>query len=169
MAFRSKTTPVHLCAGLRIPRSAGTSPPNSIRAKRSTHSPEQWLSTALGVSGTAGHENQASRAAAPNLVTAIIILFNCRYLGRVVEAMRRRETAFDNRIIPQLSPLGWGHINITGDYVWSDHLMVDDEGFLPLRIWRLMPPDIPRPDGCGEPLGLGSVMLTMWVSNGDEP
>jgi len=38
------------------------------------------------------------------------------------------------RIIPQLSPLGWDHINITGDYVWSDHLMVDGEGFLPLRI-----------------------------------
>lgn len=81
-----------------------------------------------------GHENQASRAAAPNLVTAAIILFNCRYLGRVVEAMRRRGTAFDERIIPQLSPLGWDHINITGDYVWSDHLMVDGEGFLPLRI-----------------------------------
>jgi len=81
-----------------------------------------------------GHENQASRAAALNLVTAAIILFNCRYLGRVVDAMRRRGTAFDERIIPQLSPLGWDHINITGDYVWSDHLTVDGEGFLPLRI-----------------------------------
>ncbi len=81
-----------------------------------------------------GHENQASRAAALNLVTAAIILFNCRYLGRAVEAMRRRGTAFDERIFPQLSPLGWDHINITGDYVWSDHLMVDGEGFLPLRI-----------------------------------
>jgi TnpA family transposase len=81
-----------------------------------------------------GHENQTSRAAALNLVTAAIILFNCRYIGRAVEAMRQRGTAFNERLISQLSPLGWDHINITGDYVWSDSLVVDSDGFLPLRI-----------------------------------
>lgn len=38
------------------------------------------------------HENQASRAAALNLVTAAIILFDCRYLGRAIDEMRRRGT-----------------------------------------------------------------------------
>jgi TnpA family transposase len=81
-----------------------------------------------------GQENQAIRAAALNLVTAAIILFNCRYLGRAVDARRRQGTPIDERLIPQLSPLGWDHINITGDYVWSDSLPLDSDGFLPLRI-----------------------------------
>lgn len=79
------------------------------------------------------HENQASRAAALNLVTAAIVLFNCRYLGRITEAMRRQGRPFDEKMIPKLSPLGWDHINITGDYVWSDALEVDEEGLLPIR------------------------------------
>lgn len=79
------------------------------------------------------HENQSSRAAALNLVTAAIILFNCRYLGRVIEALRQRGKPFNEQMVPKLSPLGWDHINITGDYVWSDDLAVDDQGFLPLR------------------------------------
>ncbi|WP_331377046.1 Tn3 family transposase [Sinorhizobium chiapasense] len=83
------------------------------------------------------HENQASRAAALNLVTAAIILFNCRYLGRIIQVLRQRGKPFDEQMIPQLSPLGWDHINITGDYVWSDDLAVDDEGFLPLRLGAL--------------------------------
>jgi TnpA family transposase len=81
-----------------------------------------------------GHENQATRASALNLVTAAIILFNCRYLSRVIDAMRHSGMAFDEGLLPQLSPLGWDHINFTGDYVWSDSLAVDADGFLPLRI-----------------------------------
>jgi TnpA family transposase len=81
-----------------------------------------------------GHENQSTRASALNLVTAAIILFNCRYLGRVIDAMRHSGMAFDEGLLPQLSPLGWDHINFTGDYVWSDSLAVDADGFLPLRI-----------------------------------
>ena len=81
-----------------------------------------------------GHENQSTRASALNLVTAAIILFNCRYLGRVIDAMRHSGMAFDEGLLPQLSPLGWDNINFTGDYVWSDSLAVDADGFLPLRI-----------------------------------
>jgi len=93
-----------------------------------------------------GHENQTSRAAALNLVTAAIILFNCRYIGRAVEAMRQRGTAFNERLISQLSPLGWDHINITGDYVWSDSLVVDSDGFrAAAQNWHLIktPPRLP--------------------------
>lgn len=37
-----------------------------------------------------GLDNQQTRAAALNLVTAAIILFNCRYLGAAVEELRRK-------------------------------------------------------------------------------
>ena len=80
-----------------------------------------------------GHENQQTRAAALNLVTAAIILFNCRYLGRAIGEMRSRGLAVDEALIPQLSPLGWDHINLTGDYVWSDRVALDAEGFMPLK------------------------------------
>src|SRR3546814_12034692 len=39
-----------------------------------------------------GLENQQTRAAALNLVTAAIILFHCRYLGHAVEETRRRRS-----------------------------------------------------------------------------
>jgi TnpA family transposase len=80
-----------------------------------------------------GHENQQTRAAALNLVTAAIILFNCRYLGRALGEMRARGMPIDEALIPQLSPLGWDHINLTGDYVWSDALVLDADGCMPLR------------------------------------
>ena len=38
-------------------------------------------------------------------------------------------------LIAQLSPLGWDHINLTGDYVWSDALMLDADGCMPLRLF----------------------------------
>ncbi len=80
-----------------------------------------------------GHENQQTRAAALNLVTAAIILFNCRYLGRAIGEMRSRGQVIDESLIPQLLPLGWDHINLTGDYVWSDAMALDGDGFMPLR------------------------------------
>src|SRR3546814_2609674 len=52
-------------------------------------------------------EYQQTRAAALNLVTAANILFNCRYLGHAVEAMRRRGTQIDPDILFRLSPSGW--------------------------------------------------------------
>lgn len=80
-----------------------------------------------------GHENQSSRAAALNLVTAAIILFNCRYLGRILKETKSRGAKIDDTITGRLSPLGWDHINITGDYIWSETLPLDTDGYLRLR------------------------------------
>ncbi|MER8760538.1 Tn3 family transposase [Mesorhizobium sp. M0976] len=82
-----------------------------------------------------GLENQQMRAAAPNLVTRYraIILFNCRYLDRAVGALRKRGT-LDPELLSQLSPLGWDRLNLTGDYVWSDSIELDADGFMPLQL-----------------------------------
>lgn len=80
-----------------------------------------------------GHENQQTRASALNLVTAAFILFNCLYLGRALAQMRAQGLSVDEALILQLSPLGWDHINPTGDYVWSDNLAIGADGFMPLR------------------------------------
>ena len=79
-------------------------------------------------------ENQQTRAAALNLVTAAIILFNCRYLGRAVEERRRRGSPIDPAMLSRLSPLGWDRINLAGDYVWSDRFDLDANGLMPLLI-----------------------------------
>ncbi|RYM07093.1 Tn3 family transposase, partial [Sphingobium cupriresistens] len=81
-----------------------------------------------------GLENQQTRAAALNLVTAAIILFNCRYLGRAIDEMRQRGSQIDPAMLSRLSPLGWDRINLTGDYVWSDRLDLDANGLMPLLI-----------------------------------
>lgn len=81
-----------------------------------------------------GLENQQTRAAALNLVTAAIILFNCRYLGRAVDELRHRGTPVDPAMLSRLSPLGWDRINLTGDYIWSESLDLDADGLMPLLI-----------------------------------
>ena len=81
-----------------------------------------------------GLENQQTRAAALNLVTAAIILFNCRYLGRAIAELRRSGGRIDDALVAQLSPLGWDRINLTGDYVWSDAITLDEDGLMPLAL-----------------------------------
>src|SRR3546814_8613773 len=50
-----------------------------------------------------GLENQQTRAAALNLVTAAIILFNCRYLGHAVEEMRLEQRGIErHRMVEQI-------------------------------------------------------------------
>jgi Tn3 transposase DDE domain len=75
----------------------------------------------------------ARRLMASNLVTACIGLFNCRYLGRAVDDLRRSGVAIDDKRLQRLSPLGWDHINLTGDYVWSDAPPYDIDGMRPLN------------------------------------
>ena len=48
--------------------------------------------------------------------------------------MRLRGIAIEQALIPQLSPLAWDHINLTGDYVWSGGLDLDADGYMPLKL-----------------------------------
>jgi Tn3 transposase DDE domain len=41
--------------------------------------------------------------------------------------------AIDDQRLRRLSPLGWDHINLTGDYVWSDSPAYDADGMRPLN------------------------------------
>lgn len=79
-------------------------------------------------------ENQRYRASGLNLVVAAIVLWNTVYLERAVQALRDSGKDVDDRLLPHLSPLGWEHINLTGDYIWSQSKQVDQGKFRPLRI-----------------------------------
>lgn len=79
-------------------------------------------------------EQQRYRASGLNLVTAAIVLWNTVYLDRATQAMRETgNKAFDDTLLQYLSPLGWEHINLTGDYVWRQNRKVEDGKFRPLR------------------------------------
>ena len=79
-----------------------------------------------------GLDNQQTRATALDLVTAAMILFNCRYLGRAFDELRRRAIRPTSGQISGLSSLGWDRTNLSGDHVWSDGLQLDSDGLMPL-------------------------------------
>jgi len=66
-------------------------------------------------------ENQRYRASGLNLVVTAIVLWNTVYLERVVQALRDSGKEVDEKLLPYLSPLGWEHINLTGDYIWRQN------------------------------------------------
>lgn len=63
-------------------------------------------------------ENQSYRASGLNLVCAAIILWNTVYLQRAVHALNKHGQPIPENLLQYLSPLGWEHINLTGDYIW---------------------------------------------------
>jgi TnpA family transposase len=79
-------------------------------------------------------EQQRYRASGLNLVTAAIVLWNTVYLERAVQALRDSGQPVDETLLQYLSPLGWEHINLTGDYVWRHTRKTDKDQFRPLRM-----------------------------------
>ena len=64
-------------------------------------------------------EDLQNKASGLNLVVAAIVLWNTVYLEQAVAALERQGTPVPAECLPHLSPLGWEHINLTGDYVWD--------------------------------------------------
>ena len=77
-------------------------------------------------------EQQSYRASGLNLLTAAIVLWNTVYLQRATDALRK-QGPIDDALLPYLSPLGWEHINLTGDYVWRSRSVPPLGRFRPLR------------------------------------
>lgn len=76
---------------------------------------------------------QQHRASGLALVTAAIALWNTVYLGRAVDALRCRGEAVPDSLLAHIAPLGWQHINLTGDYLWGADGTLGPDGFRPLR------------------------------------
>ena len=63
-------------------------------------------------------EQQRYRASGLNLITAAIVLWNTVYLERATLSLEKQGKASNAELFQYLSPLGWEHVNLTGDYVW---------------------------------------------------
>ena len=64
---------------------------------------------------------------------AAIILWNTAYLQRAVDYLRVHGNAPGPEDLAHLSPLGWEHINLTGDYHWDAVAPLGPDQFRPLR------------------------------------
>ena len=78
-------------------------------------------------------EQQRYRASGLNLITAAIVLWNTVYLERTINAMRSHAKPVDDVLLQYLSPLGWEHINLTGNYLWKNSAKVGAGELRPLR------------------------------------
>lgn len=78
-------------------------------------------------------ESQRYRASGLNLVVAAIILWNTVYLERAIRALRASGVEVDESLLPHLSPVGWEHINLTGDYIWRQSKHVHQGNYRSLR------------------------------------
>ncbi len=65
-------------------------------------------------------EQQRYRTSGLNLVTAAIVLWNTVYLDRAIQALQNSDASVDADLLQHLSPLGWEHINLTGNYTWRN-------------------------------------------------
>jgi TnpA family transposase len=63
-------------------------------------------------------EGQHYRMAGLNLLAAIIIYWNTKYLGQAVAARQQAGLNCGPDLLAHISPLGWAHILLTGEYRW---------------------------------------------------
>lgn len=89
-------------------------------------------------------ETMAHRASGLNLVVNAIILWNTVYLSRAVDYIRSQGIIIPEELLSSVSPLPWGHISLTGDYLWNeiDHPL---ERYRPLRSNRFNPKNFTFP------------------------
>ena len=87
----------------------------------------------LGEMRDRSFENQRYRASGLNLVVAAIVLWNTVYLEQAVQSLKTQGQSVDDTLLTHLSPLGWEHINLTGDYVWQQSKQVERGKFRALH------------------------------------
>ena len=63
-------------------------------------------------------EGQHYRIAGLNLLTAIIIYWNTKHLGQAVTSRHRAGLDCSPGLLAHISPFGWAHILLTGEYRW---------------------------------------------------
>ena len=73
----------------------------------------------LGEMRDRSFENQFFRASGLNLLVAAIILWNTKYLDVAYGVLRHQGRQVNEDLLRHVAPLGWEHIGLTGDYVWS--------------------------------------------------
>jgi hypothetical protein len=67
------------------------------------------------------------------LLISAIVLWNTVYISRAVDALRAKGVDIPEEYLQHISPLGWEHITLTGDYVWNLNQKASFNYLRPLR------------------------------------
>ena len=59
---------------------------------------------------------------APHVAASCLVLPN---LSRAIQGLKAHGLSVGDNLLEHLSPLGWEHINLTGDYVWRQNRRVE--------------------------------------------
>jgi hypothetical protein len=87
----------------------------------------------LGEMRDRSFENQFFRASGLNLLVAAIILWNTKYLEAAYAELRRKGWTINDNLLRHVAPLGWEHVGLTGDYLWSASAQPRSGTLRPLR------------------------------------
>jgi TnpA family transposase len=82
------------------------------------------------------HEAQQFRASGLNLVIAAIVYWNSTYIADAVAHLRASGMPVPEDLLAHTSPVGWGHIAFSGDFLW-DRAAAAAPGRRPLNLGSL--------------------------------
>jgi len=80
------------------------------------------------------YDSQRYRASALNLVVSALIIWNTVYIEQAVNHLRSQGMEITDHHLEHLTPLGWEHISLTGDYVWNPNLTTNLTNLRDLRV-----------------------------------
>jgi hypothetical protein len=103
---------------LSSPTCAGPARPASTREKHGHTLAAAIYTNRQGRFTDRSIENQEYRASGLNLLIAAIAYWNTIYLDRATQHLTASGVPFDDALLAHLSPMGWAHISLTGDYLW---------------------------------------------------
>ena len=84
--------------------------------------------------GDAGLRRVAAQAGLHYQVTIFHLeLIDEEERTRALDTLRRRGEVVPDELLAHIAPLGWQHINLTGDYLWAAEPQIGPDGFRPLR------------------------------------
>ena len=96
-------------------------------------SPRRWLISRYDWPSATSLSTLGAAPSGLNLLVAALILWNTTYLQRAVDHLRDQRQHPAPGDLAHLSPLGWEHINLTGDYHWETSPTLGPDQFRPLR------------------------------------
>ena len=78
-------------------------------------------------------QHQLQRASALNIIINAISIWNTLHLTKAVE-YQKRTGSFNEDLLHHMSPLGWEHINLLGEYHFNSEKMVSLDSLRPLKL-----------------------------------
>lgn len=78
-------------------------------------------------------QHQLQRASALNIIINSIGIWNTLHLTKVIE-YQKRTGSFKEELLHHISPLGWEHINLLGEYHFNSEKVVTLDALRPLKL-----------------------------------